>query len=646
MYGYFHSSMMPTYANGGAGFNYVRWVNPQADAALVIAAATADLNLRKAEYQSVCEYIADDLPHIYLYQRPDIFLTQDNIKGFQVHPGSFETWNAADWNLPVRIYSVTPENAIIPVAGQVIQIEGINFTTGMRAFLGSYELLDVSYVSDRQLTALVPDTIPPGTYDLRLVSVVDGRSATLLEAFTVLSDLPPVVVAVNPKSSLNDTPVNIQIYGANFSPNTSASLSDGTSAIPVEGLLFISSSKLRGTVPAGIPVGVYDLVISDLGGDDTLEGAYSSLNPASSDDLFMLDETDLWSDPPSIQAGDTITLGLTVRRQGGAAELPGVDVAFYQDEPITDNLIDIGTSGAIAINGTAVATVSWTPEESGYQTLYAAVDYSDNNPENNLISRTVRVLSPDIPPVLPTVDSFTIDDGAPDTGARQVYLNVSGSGGDLPDMTPAHLLFIEYEYIQSQHDWVPTAISEWLPYDDVSVDYAWKLQPAPGVHYLQVWAADENGLISLEPLESFINYLPANAYVAKGQVYIYRYDLTPGDELLGRLTSLAGDADLYAWDPAENFIEPTDDTKPVEVVTVTATLEGIYQLEVEGYESANFLLEVNPSPQLGANVMDVFDPDMPVIRGRGRPLTVALPDDDIGLPETPRKWIFLPLVMR
>ena len=94
--------------------------------------------------------------------------------------------------------------------------------------------------------------------------------------------------------------------------------------------------------------------------------AYEALDPVSSDDLFVLDETDLWSDPPSIQAGEVITLGLTVRRQGGTAELPGIDVSFYLGEPLPANRIEVGTTDPITINGTGVAAVSWTPVNAGY----------------------------------------------------------------------------------------------------------------------------------------------------------------------------------------------------------------------------------------------------------------------------------------
>lgn len=98
MEGYFASSAMPTEANGGAGFNYSRWVSATADEALVTAATVPDLETRKAAYQQVCELIADELPHIYLYDRASIDLTRSNVLGYSVNPWDDQAWNAYAWD--------------------------------------------------------------------------------------------------------------------------------------------------------------------------------------------------------------------------------------------------------------------------------------------------------------------------------------------------------------------------------------------------------------------------------------------------------------------------------------------------------------------------------------------------------------------
>lgn len=99
MFGYFHSSQMPLESNGGTGFNYSRWVNAAADAAIEAAGATPDEAERKAQYQIACEQIAEELPHIYLYDRSDVHLSRSNVVNFDVNPWGNQTWNAEEWDI-------------------------------------------------------------------------------------------------------------------------------------------------------------------------------------------------------------------------------------------------------------------------------------------------------------------------------------------------------------------------------------------------------------------------------------------------------------------------------------------------------------------------------------------------------------------
>lgn len=98
MKGYFHKDSIPTEANSGKGFNYVRWINDRASEALDKAGATPDQAERKAQYQIACEEIAHDIPHLYLYDRAEIHLTRANITGFKVNPWGRQTWNVQEWD--------------------------------------------------------------------------------------------------------------------------------------------------------------------------------------------------------------------------------------------------------------------------------------------------------------------------------------------------------------------------------------------------------------------------------------------------------------------------------------------------------------------------------------------------------------------
>ncbi len=97
---YFSADRIPTEANNGTGTNYSRWINDAATDAIAAAATTSNLDERAAYYQTACEQITAELPHIYLYDRGEIHLARNNVSGFVVNV--FEnsmTWNAQEWDI-------------------------------------------------------------------------------------------------------------------------------------------------------------------------------------------------------------------------------------------------------------------------------------------------------------------------------------------------------------------------------------------------------------------------------------------------------------------------------------------------------------------------------------------------------------------
>jgi peptide/nickel transport system substrate-binding protein len=95
--GYFGADNIPTEANAGSGYNYSRWVNMDADAALKAAAATANLEERKQLYCTVFKAIADELPHIYLYDRAEIHATREGLEGYVPNTWGVQTWAIEEW---------------------------------------------------------------------------------------------------------------------------------------------------------------------------------------------------------------------------------------------------------------------------------------------------------------------------------------------------------------------------------------------------------------------------------------------------------------------------------------------------------------------------------------------------------------------
>lgn len=95
--GYFGTDQMPTEANAGSGFNYSRWVNP-VDDELKAAGESPDIDERKMLYCDVMKAIADELPHIYLYDRAEIHATREGLTGYQPTAWSYQTWDIGNWD--------------------------------------------------------------------------------------------------------------------------------------------------------------------------------------------------------------------------------------------------------------------------------------------------------------------------------------------------------------------------------------------------------------------------------------------------------------------------------------------------------------------------------------------------------------------
>ena len=97
--GYFASWKIPVEANAGEGFNYMRWINEAADAAIMAAGSTANTAERDAAYQTVCEQSDAELPMIYLYDRSEIHLTRNRLTGYDLNPWASQSWNSQEWDI-------------------------------------------------------------------------------------------------------------------------------------------------------------------------------------------------------------------------------------------------------------------------------------------------------------------------------------------------------------------------------------------------------------------------------------------------------------------------------------------------------------------------------------------------------------------
>jgi hypothetical protein len=105
---------------------------------------------------------------------------------------------------------------------------GSEFAATPRAFLNpsagsaddvAIQLSSVAWVNADELTAVVPEGAPVGSYDLVVVNP-DGSVGVLENAFSSLGVRPPVVFDVLPQSIVNQAGQSVVVSGENFSTST------------------------------------------------------------------------------------------------------------------------------------------------------------------------------------------------------------------------------------------------------------------------------------------------------------------------------------------------------------------------------------------------------------------------------------------
>lgn len=389
-----------------------------------------------------------------------------------------------------------------------------------------------------------------------------------------------------------------------------------------------------------------------------------TITPSSNDDLLGY-VYELWTDPVTLRARQNAELALIVHRQGGKQPLANVKVSFYLGNPQANaTLLGNGTISLVAPRQSATtSTVSWTPENPGEYTIYAMIDpentISESDETNNMISRTVTILTSEgvgDDRLAPHVDNFTINKGATSTDNHNVTLDTVVSD-PIPSSGIYSLYLVEHEYNINTNHWKPVNESGWIDYETNRTAFQWQLAPTLGLKYIQAWASDRSGNISVLPFKARINYIPANNAVAQNGIQLYRYELQAGDRLAATLTAIQGDPDLYIWAPDHETRPPwvSNLSEQSDQVTFVAPTAGIYQIEIYGYSAAEYQLTVDVTPSAQTRVMLNTaqlihqgkplreNPLIPLASGPG----IFMPTNNTNsLPITKPNPIYLPIIQR
>jgi hypothetical protein len=162
----------------------------------------------------------------------------------------------------------------------MITLTGSGFTGATAVTLDTTPptaLTNVVVNGDGSLTATVPAHVTPGSYGVS-VTTPRGTGAVSAEELTVVPAGSSYIAGMQPSPILNDVATPITLTGINFTGVTGLRLNDPNQT-PLTDVRVLDDGTIIGTLPAGIPAGAYDVVVTKPGGAQTAGGEKLTVTP-------------------------------------------------------------------------------------------------------------------------------------------------------------------------------------------------------------------------------------------------------------------------------------------------------------------------------------------------------------------------------
>lgn len=93
----FSCDQIPSKANNFMGSNNYRWCNKEATRLLKLADASPDVAKRSAALKEVQRIMAEEIPLLPLYQRPDTVAYTERVQNVKNNPLGGQLWNVSEW---------------------------------------------------------------------------------------------------------------------------------------------------------------------------------------------------------------------------------------------------------------------------------------------------------------------------------------------------------------------------------------------------------------------------------------------------------------------------------------------------------------------------------------------------------------------
>jgi hypothetical protein len=258
--------------------------------------------------------------------------------------------------------SGTNENTTsITITGTNFQTSGTTLVTLEAGGQDTISCTGVSVNSSTEITAVVPANKAIDTYDLKVTNP-DSQYVTNSSAFTVNNPVPSVT-SITPASMINNDTQSVTVLGTNF--RTGVTVKIGTTS--VTGVTLdesTPSTRLTGTVPAGIDPGTYNVTATNVGTDPgTLPDGFT-VNAATTTVALSYSASDTSVVPAgnltitaTFSQSQTAAPSISIAQQG-STDISDVDMTATADDKIWTHVYAVqNANGSEYIDGEATVTI-------------------------------------------------------------------------------------------------------------------------------------------------------------------------------------------------------------------------------------------------------------------------------------------------
>ncbi|MCR4317111.1 MAG: IPT/TIG domain-containing protein [Planctomycetes bacterium] len=200
---------------------------------------------------------------------------------------------------PAKPGTLTSQSSTgVPQIGAISPLSVLNSTASFLTITGSglsettqvilhtpsgVSLTGIQIRSASEILVTIPKDLPEGDFSLS-IKVLSGATGSNPLVKLNIADPPqvaPTVDAVSPNQGLSDAEVKVAIAGTNLQGVWAVTFDDSAST-PLRDVKVVSKTEIRATVPAFMPAGVYNVIVTTEAGSNAASAEkYTSVDPST-----------------------------------------------------------------------------------------------------------------------------------------------------------------------------------------------------------------------------------------------------------------------------------------------------------------------------------------------------------------------------